>query len=114
MKNAWVILLGALFLMTAAATRTAGGDVQEKHPRTGTADMKAQKRKAQAYPIAPGIWYPGDGPLPDKPIRYYRVRCWPGCHSGSRHGMYPKETLDYDPIFPTSTVDRCLSGHKRN
>ena len=56
------------------------------------------------YPVAPGVWYPGDGPLPEKPMRYYRVRCWPGCHSGSAHGMYPDRELKMNPIFPTSTV----------
>jgi hypothetical protein len=35
---------------------------------------------AGQYPIAPGVWYPGDGPLPDHPFKYYRLRCWPGCH----------------------------------
>ena len=56
------------------------------------------------YPIAPGIWYPGDGAIPDKPVRYYRVRCWPGCHSGSTLGKYPNKTLSDKPVFPTSTV----------
>ena len=58
----------------------------------------------RVYPIAPGVWYPTDGPLPENPIRYYRVRCWPGCHTGSPHGKYPQKSLDMDPIFPTSTV----------
>jgi len=56
-------------------------------------------------PIAAGIYYPSDGPMPDNPVRYYRVRCWPGCHTGSSLGKYPKEALDDKPIFPTSTVD---------
>ena len=58
----------------------------------------------RAYPIAPGVWYPGD-PLPEQPIRYYRVRCWPGCHRGSSHGKYPNVPLGMRPIFPTSTID---------
>ena len=56
-------------------------------------------------PIAAGIYYPSDGPVPDSPVRYYRVRCWPGCHTGSSLGKYPNKTLDDKPIFPTSTVD---------
>lgn len=40
------------------------------------------------YPIAPGVWYPGE-PLPEKPFRYYRIRCWPGCHHNSQYGKYP-------------------------
>ena len=55
-------------------------------------------------PIAPGVWYPTDGPIPEKPMRYYRVRCWPGCHTGSPYGKYPHKSLSMDPIFPTSTV----------
>jgi hypothetical protein len=57
-----------------------------------------------AYPIAPGVWYPGD-PVPEKAMRYYRVRCWPGCHRGSSHGMYPDRPLNMKPIFPTQTID---------
>jgi len=56
-------------------------------------------------PIAAGIYYPSDGPVPDNPVRYYRVRCWPGCHTGSSLGKYPTKALDDKPIFPTSTVD---------
>jgi hypothetical protein len=55
-------------------------------------------------PIAPGVWYPTDGPIPEKPMRYYRVRCWPGCHKGVPQGKYPDKPLNMDPIFPTSTV----------
>lgn len=56
-------------------------------------------------PIAPGVWYPTDGPIPEKPMRYYRVRCWPGCHTGSSYGKYPHRALKGHPIFPTSTID---------
>jgi hypothetical protein len=56
-------------------------------------------------PIAAGIYYPSDGPVPDSPVRYYRVRCWPGCHTGSSLGKYPEKALSDKPIFPTSTVD---------
>jgi hypothetical protein len=35
------------------------------------------------YPIAAGVWYPGDGELPDHVFTYYRIRCWPGCHDPS-------------------------------
>ncbi|MBW1979965.1 MAG: hypothetical protein JRJ12_01985 [Deltaproteobacteria bacterium] len=71
--------------MEASASGTAGG-------------------QKWAYPIAPGIWYPGDGPLPEHPVRYYRIRCWPGCHRGSPYGKYPDRDLGMKPIFPTSTV----------
>jgi hypothetical protein len=37
-------------------------------------------------------------------MRYYRARCWPGCHTGSSLGKYPHKTLNDKPIWPTSTV----------
>ena len=43
----------------------------------------------RVYPITAGVWYPGD-PLPEKPFRYYRVRCWPGCHSYGKYADPPK------------------------
>ncbi|MBW1734532.1 MAG: hypothetical protein JRJ71_09115 [Deltaproteobacteria bacterium] len=46
--------------------------------------------------------------MPEKPIRYYRVRCWPGCHSGSDYGKYPDKPLNMEPIHQTSA----LRGHK--
>jgi hypothetical protein len=65
------------------------------------------------YPIAPGVWYPGCGELPEKPVRYYRVRCWPGCHHGSSHGKYPDIPLNMNPIFPTSTIDHIQETGKK-
>jgi len=72
---------------------------------TSTATLTTTSEATQLYPIAPGVWYPGCGELPEKPVRYYRVRCWPGCHHGSSHGKYPDIPLNMDPIFPTSTMD---------
>jgi hypothetical protein len=67
---------------------------------------------AWEYPIAAGVWYPGDGEIPEKPMRYYRARCWPGCHVGSsKYGMFPETDLEADhPIWPTSTIDRVADG----
>lgn len=78
----------------------------------GTDDESATSKSGKTeriYPIAPGVWYPGDGPLPEKPVRYYRVRCWPGCHRGSAYGKYPNLPLNMKPIFPTSAA-RAKSG----
>ena len=36
------------------------------------------------YPVAAGVWYPGE-PVPTVPSRYYRIRCWPGCHSSGEY-----------------------------
>lgn len=61
------------------------------------------------YPIAPGVYYPwkGDGDLDESEndMRYYRVRCWPGCHTGSSIGMYPDDAFEDTPIFMTSKID---------
>lgn len=61
-----------------------GGSPYAKYPdlpETAEAETMIESTKTPwVYPIAAGVWYPGD-PLPEKPFRYYRVRCWPGCHS---------------------------------
>lgn len=70
------------------------------------------KDETWEIPIAAGVWYPGDGKIPEKPMRYYRARCWPGCHVGSsQYGMFPNTDLEKDhPIWPTSTIDRVAGG----
>jgi hypothetical protein len=70
------------------------------------------KDETWEIPIAAGVWYPGDGEIPEKPMRYYRARCWPGCHVGSsQYGMFPNTDLEKDhPIWPTSTIDRVAGG----
>jgi hypothetical protein len=83
-----IILLSFIFLFVFAGIL----------PVTGSAPV------AQ-IPIAAGVWYPTDGAVPEKPMRYYRIRCWPGCHTGSSLGKYPRKTLNDKPIYPTSTVD---------
>jgi hypothetical protein len=66
-------------------------------------------------PLAAGVWYPQSGPLQETQMRYYRVRCWPGCHSGSSLGMYEKQPLEDDePIFHTSTIDNLVPVHSSN
>ena len=89
-------LLGALAFVALAS----GGSEQNRSSET----VASQAKETWRYPIAPGVWYPGDGALREKPVRYYRARCWPGCHHGSPHGLYPEEPLGMTPIYPTSTV----------
>jgi hypothetical protein len=86
-----LIFFALVFVVAASATASRASDV-------------ASAQTHRVYPVAPGVWYPGDS-LPEKPMRYYRVRCWPGCHRGSSHGKYPNEPLNMEPIFPTSTID---------
>jgi hypothetical protein len=105
-----IILVSCLFLLVFAGVLP----VFSNH----TAGLKASEDKAGQssekitweVPIAPGIYYPSDGPVPAHPVRYYRVRCWPGCHTGSSLGKYPNKALKAPPIFPTSTID----GHSGN
>ncbi len=99
-KVSFLLILGVIGILAVSISAGAGGnDSKNKakdHP--GKIDWE--------IPIAPGVWYPGSGPLPDKPMRYYRVRCFPGCHTGSKYGAFPDTPLKGDrPIFPTSTIN---------
>lgn len=87
-------------------TASQGSDESYTTAPESTAPLSSDKMP-RVYPIAPGVWYPGDGALPDQPMRYYRVRCWPGCHRGSSYGKYPNEPLNMKPIFTTRPIDNC-------
>ena len=107
MKKFNLLLLGLAVLLLGAALAWAGtaADVKDK-PKT------AANQPDWEVPIAAGTWYPQDGPLPDRPMRYYRARCWPGCHVGSSFGMYPDEPLEDDmPIHMTSTINNLPKDH---
>ena len=107
MKRFNLILLGLAVLLLSAALALAGTASNSK-------DMPkpAANQPDWEMPIAAGTWYPQQGALPDKPMRYYRARCWPGCHTGSSLGMYPDEPLENDtPIHMTSTINNLPKGH---
>jgi len=74
-------------------------------PETKEIDLEKVAVPDWDAPIAPGVYYPHYDEVPEHPVRYYRVRCWPGCHSGSTHGKYPDRKLNYSPVFMTSTID---------
>ncbi len=93
------VLIILVFLVAGISTLVLSGN------ETSTAPTPTTEELAKRYPIAPGVWYPTDGAVPEKPMRYYRIRCWPGCHTGSSLGKYPHKTLNDKPIYPTSTVD---------
>lgn len=95
-----LVTLLCLVIVVCIAASTVGETVVPK----GTATPVVSTKVDRVYPIAPGVWYPGDGALPDNPVRYYRVRCWPGCHRGSAYGKYPDKSLNMKPIFPTSAA----------
>ncbi len=91
-----------------AISLAAGAGDKKKDLRN---DVKAPEVDWE-IPMAAGVWYPGSGPVPEKPMRYYRVRCFPGCHVGSKYGAFPNTPLKGDrPIFPTSTIDN-IKGSK--
>lgn len=95
-----IIFIVSMFLVIAVVNIVRTGD----KPASSKGNTATNTKTSRIYPIAPGVWYPGDGALPEKPIRYYRIRCWPGCHRGSSHGKYKYTPLNMKPIFPTSTV----------
>ena len=99
------VLLIVLLVTSFIALKTASS------PAT-PAQASPEMAKAHAdtvdweIPLAAGIYYPHKGEEPQPKMRYYRVRCWPGCHVGSDKGMYPDYPLKGDkPIFPTSTIN---------
>ncbi|MBW2443153.1 MAG: hypothetical protein JRH12_21960 [Deltaproteobacteria bacterium] len=103
MKNA-IILLVLIFLSVFAGILPVTGNAPVTQKGNKENEVKTVEQPAWEIPIAAGVWYPTDGAVPEKPIRYYRVRCWPGCHTGSSLGKYPHKTLNDKPIWPTSTV----------
>jgi hypothetical protein len=104
-----VILTSCIFLVVLAGLLPVIGSDTMGQKASGPGAAAPAEQVTWEVPIAAGIYYPGDGPVPDKPVRYYRVRCWPGCHSGSTLGKYPDKALKDKPIFPTSTID----GHTK-
>jgi hypothetical protein len=100
-----VILLASvsLFMLAVILPVSATAPATDKDKMENAA--KTDEQPTWEIPIAAGVWYPTDGPVPDKPMRYYRARCWPGCHTGSSYGKYPEKKLRDQPIWPTSTVN---------
>ncbi len=85
-------------------TETISSDYQETERQRSTLFVTLEK-PSNDYPIAAGIYYPWNEEQAEVSVRYYRARCWPGCHSGSSIGLYPDEKLDYLPVYMTSHID---------
>jgi len=100
-----IILISCVFLIVLAGSLPVIGSNTQGEKSSGSDAAATSDQVTWEVPIAAGIYYPSDGPVPDKPVRYYRVRCWTGCHTGSTLGKYPGKELKDKPIFPTSTVD---------
>ncbi len=103
MKKMFFSLLVVYFLLLATLISLAG--TGDKSPSRDDLESSASSVDWEV-PIASGVYYPSDGDVPEHPVRYYRIRCWPGCHSGSSYGRYPDMDLNEQPIYPTSTIDR--------
>jgi len=101
----FIVLVACLFLLAIAGLAPVFGSHTEGAKSSQENAGTSPQTISWEVPIAPGIYYPSDGAVPDHPMRYYRVRCWPGCHTGSSLGKYPDKALKGTPIFPTSTID---------
>lgn len=95
----FLIVMSLLIAAGAVAQTNEGSNTSKEKDETKqavekpTATVHPEVSKVpRVYPIAPGVWYPGQA-LPEKPFRYYRIRCWPGCHHASPYGMYPDEPV---------------------
>ena len=85
-------------------TETVSSHHQKTEKQRSTLVVTLEKPSTD-YPIAPGIYYPWDEEQEEISVRYYRVRCWPGCHSGSSIGLHPDKKLDHLPVYMTSHID---------
>ena len=99
-----VVLSSFAILITFTGLLPIGGNAPAVAADSGNKIQRSSEKPSWEIPIAAGVWYPSDGPVPDKPMRYYRVRCWPGCHTGSSYGKYPQKALNDKAIFPTSAA----------
>jgi hypothetical protein len=104
MKTIICFILSVFLIGFAGLLPVIGSTSTEKRDTEATA-ARSSGEVTWECPIAAGVWYPSDGAVPENPVRYYRVRCWPGCHTGSSLGKYPDKTLHDKPIWPTSTVN---------
>lgn len=100
----FVILFLLVSYVVVAGILPGVGISQANSNKSGIDPQQSNEKPSWEIPIAAGIYYPSDGPVPDHPMRYYRVRCWPGCHTGSNYGKYPDKALKDKPIFPTSAA----------
>jgi len=97
--------LVVLLVVCVSVVKTLSASEESAQTLPDTA--KAHEEKVDwEIPLAAGVYYPHKTETAQNKMRYYRVRCWPGCHVGSDKGMYPNYPLvDDKPIFPTSTIN---------
>ena len=80
MRRGFVILIAGWILLAAGCAGAPEVGRADQAAKTPVESPAAESETPWQYPIAAGVWYPGDGPLPEHAFKYYRVRCWPGCH----------------------------------
>ncbi len=103
-----LILFCVMCLVIAVGTVAQTQDESKQVVAKPTPDPTPEASKTpRVYPIAAGIWYPGQ-PLPEKPFRYYRIRCWPGCHTYGRYANPPKakKSPSKSQATPTAPTDK--------
>jgi hypothetical protein len=76
----FVLLIAAWVLLAAGCAGSPEADGADAAAGAASENPPIESLQPWQYPIAAGVWYPGDGPLPEHAFKYYRVRCWPGCH----------------------------------
>lgn len=109
MKRILSVVSLVFVILAFSVSLTISQELKDTTSKTG------QNQPDWEVPLAAGVWYPQNGALPEKPMRYYRVRCWPGCHTGSSLGKYSQKPLRMDtPIFHTSTIDNIAANHESN
>ncbi len=101
-----IVMSLIVFLGATAQTDEESRSEEKNQTIQAAADPTAMpsssggSKAERVYPIAPGVWYPGQEE-PKKPFRYYRVRCWPGCHHASPYGKYPDQPIPGEPDTET-------------
>lgn len=105
MKKLQYSLLIILLVVCVSVVNTFSASELAKPASTDMAQAHGETVDWE-IPLTAGVYYPHKGEVSQADMRYYRVRCWPGCHVGSDKGMYPTYPLVRDkPIFPTSTIN---------
>jgi hypothetical protein len=74
------LLVAILFIAACAAPASRTDSAAQSGNELKVEKVSTTSDQPWRYPIAAGVWYPGDGPVSDDTFNYYHVRCWPGCH----------------------------------
>ncbi len=70
-----IVLFSFAVLVTFTGLLPIGGNSPAGANDSGNKMQSSSEKPSWEIPIAAGVWYPTDGPVPNNPMRYYRVRC---------------------------------------